>query len=234
MPCFCHQVYFRYPSPAASDGDQRSASHQLVQCVYKKTSYPSPIQVPDPPPPLPPPTPTSRLTCLIFVAPPPAPEGGGHQVLGPGRRVRPALRLPGGALRAAGRRRDLRVRVVPDDGQRRRLLQLLRRLPARPLRGRRRGGGGGQRGSGIPLQFARTDTVKDGGVPLGGRRLRGFDFLKMQRCRKMHKDARATDVRMLYSFYFLKRTMHMDSYGSTKMHEDSPRCRKMHVQSEEM
>lgn len=39
------QVYFRYPSPAASDGDQRSVSHQLVQCVYKKTSYPSPIQV---------------------------------------------------------------------------------------------------------------------------------------------------------------------------------------------
>lgn len=45
-------MYFRYPSPAASDGDQRSVSHQLVQCVYKKTSYPSPIQVfdlsPDP------------------------------------------------------------------------------------------------------------------------------------------------------------------------------------------
>ncbi|PWA19855.1 hypothetical protein CCH79_00015871, partial [Gambusia affinis] len=40
------QVYFRYPSPAASDGDQRSVSHQLVQCVYKKTSYPSPIQCP--------------------------------------------------------------------------------------------------------------------------------------------------------------------------------------------
>uniref|UniRef100_A0A3B3XY21 Tumor necrosis factor ligand superfamily member 10 n=1 Tax=Poecilia mexicana TaxID=48701 RepID=A0A3B3XY21_9TELE len=39
------QVYFRYPSPAASDGDQRSVSHQLVQCVYKKTSYPSPIQL---------------------------------------------------------------------------------------------------------------------------------------------------------------------------------------------
>ncbi|KAM9836752.1 TNF superfamily member 10, like isoform 2-T2 [Aulostomus maculatus] len=39
------QVYFRYPSPASSDGDQRSASHQLVQCVYKKTSYPSPIQL---------------------------------------------------------------------------------------------------------------------------------------------------------------------------------------------
>lgn len=38
-------MYFRYPSPAASDGDQRSVSHQLVQCVYKKTSYPSPIQV---------------------------------------------------------------------------------------------------------------------------------------------------------------------------------------------
>lgn len=42
---FFVQVYFRYPSPAASDGDQRSVSHQLVQCVYKKTSYPSPIQV---------------------------------------------------------------------------------------------------------------------------------------------------------------------------------------------
>ncbi|KAM8898515.1 TNF superfamily member 10, like [Spinachia spinachia] len=39
------QVYFRYPSPAASDGDQHSVSHQLVQCVYKKTSYPSPIQL---------------------------------------------------------------------------------------------------------------------------------------------------------------------------------------------
>ncbi|XP_056156825.1 TNF superfamily member 10, like [Lampris incognitus] len=39
------QVYFRYPSPATSDGDQRSVSHQLVQCVYKKTSYPSPIQL---------------------------------------------------------------------------------------------------------------------------------------------------------------------------------------------
>ncbi|XP_069375262.1 TNF superfamily member 10, like [Paralichthys olivaceus] len=39
------QVYFRYPSPAANDGDQRSVSHQLVQCVYKKTSYPSPIQL---------------------------------------------------------------------------------------------------------------------------------------------------------------------------------------------
>ncbi|RVE60353.1 hypothetical protein OJAV_G00180030 [Oryzias javanicus] len=39
------QVYFRYPSPAGSDGDQRSVSHQLVQCVYKKTSYPSPIQL---------------------------------------------------------------------------------------------------------------------------------------------------------------------------------------------
>uniref|UniRef100_A0A3B3DT00 Tumor necrosis factor ligand superfamily member 10 n=1 Tax=Oryzias melastigma TaxID=30732 RepID=A0A3B3DT00_ORYME len=39
------QVYFRYPSPVGSDGDQRSVSHQLVQCVYKKTSYPSPIQL---------------------------------------------------------------------------------------------------------------------------------------------------------------------------------------------
>ncbi|XP_061769482.1 TNF superfamily member 10, like isoform X1 [Nerophis ophidion] len=39
------QVYFRYPSPAAGDADQRSVSHQLVQCVYKKTSYPSPIQL---------------------------------------------------------------------------------------------------------------------------------------------------------------------------------------------
>ncbi|KAM9424665.1 TNF superfamily member 10, like [Pholidichthys leucotaenia] len=37
------QVYFRYPSPAGSDGDQRSVSHQLVHCVNKKTSYPSPI-----------------------------------------------------------------------------------------------------------------------------------------------------------------------------------------------
>ncbi|XP_072232187.1 TNF superfamily member 10, like [Leuresthes tenuis] len=39
------QVYFRYPSPAAGDGDQRSVSHQLVQCVYKKTFYRSPIQL---------------------------------------------------------------------------------------------------------------------------------------------------------------------------------------------
>ncbi|XP_049617741.1 TNF superfamily member 10, like [Syngnathus scovelli] len=39
------QVYFRYPSPATGDVDQRSVSHQLVQCVYKKTSYPSPIQL---------------------------------------------------------------------------------------------------------------------------------------------------------------------------------------------
>ncbi|CAF91505.1 unnamed protein product, partial [Tetraodon nigroviridis] len=38
-------VYFRYPSPAAGEADQRSLSHQLVQCVYKKTSYPSPIQL---------------------------------------------------------------------------------------------------------------------------------------------------------------------------------------------
>ncbi|XP_018588801.2 TNF superfamily member 10, like [Scleropages formosus] len=37
------QVYFRYPTPA--DGDQRSVSHQLVQCVYKKTSYLRPIQL---------------------------------------------------------------------------------------------------------------------------------------------------------------------------------------------
>ncbi|XP_052001331.1 tumor necrosis factor ligand superfamily member 10-like [Xyrauchen texanus] len=37
------QVYFRYPSP--SEGDQHSASHQLVQCIYKKTSYPRPIQL---------------------------------------------------------------------------------------------------------------------------------------------------------------------------------------------
>ncbi|KAJ8405836.1 hypothetical protein AAFF_G00312730 [Aldrovandia affinis] len=35
------QVYFRYPS--RSEGDQ--GSHQLVQCVYKKTSYPRPIQL---------------------------------------------------------------------------------------------------------------------------------------------------------------------------------------------
>ncbi|KAM8881799.1 TNF superfamily member 10, like [Synchiropus splendidus] len=39
------QIYFRYPSPAASEADQRSVSHQLVQCVYKKTSYRSPIQL---------------------------------------------------------------------------------------------------------------------------------------------------------------------------------------------
>ncbi|XP_056317238.1 TNF superfamily member 10, like [Danio aesculapii] len=37
------QVYFRYPSP--SDSDQSSVSHQLVQCIYKKTSYLKPIQL---------------------------------------------------------------------------------------------------------------------------------------------------------------------------------------------
>uniref|UniRef100_A0A8C1JE40 Tumor necrosis factor ligand superfamily member 10 n=1 Tax=Cyprinus carpio TaxID=7962 RepID=A0A8C1JE40_CYPCA len=37
------QVYFRYPSP--SEGDQNSVSHQLVQCIYKKTSYLRPIQL---------------------------------------------------------------------------------------------------------------------------------------------------------------------------------------------
>ncbi|XP_010901055.1 TNF superfamily member 10, like [Esox lucius] len=37
------QVYFRYPSP--SEGDQPTASHQLVQCVYKKTTYVRPIQL---------------------------------------------------------------------------------------------------------------------------------------------------------------------------------------------
>ncbi|XP_030636109.1 TNF superfamily member 10, like isoform X1 [Chanos chanos] len=37
------QVYFRYPSP--SESDQHSVSHQLVQCIYKKTSYLKPIQL---------------------------------------------------------------------------------------------------------------------------------------------------------------------------------------------
>ncbi|KAL7880465.1 hypothetical protein SRHO_G00027190 [Serrasalmus rhombeus] len=37
------QVYFRYPSP--SEGEQHSTSHQLVQCIYKKTSYLRPIQL---------------------------------------------------------------------------------------------------------------------------------------------------------------------------------------------
>uniref|UniRef100_A0A673KPA4 Tumor necrosis factor ligand superfamily member 10 n=1 Tax=Sinocyclocheilus rhinocerous TaxID=307959 RepID=A0A673KPA4_9TELE len=37
------QVYFRYPSP--SEGDQNGVSHQLVQCIYKKTSYLRPIQL---------------------------------------------------------------------------------------------------------------------------------------------------------------------------------------------
>ncbi|XP_060785841.1 TNF superfamily member 10, like isoform X1 [Neoarius graeffei] len=37
------QVYFRYPSP--SEGEQKSTSHQLVQCIYKKTSYLRPIQL---------------------------------------------------------------------------------------------------------------------------------------------------------------------------------------------
>ncbi|KAI1902610.1 hypothetical protein AGOR_G00017700 [Albula goreensis] len=35
------QVYFRYPSPGEGD----HGSHQLVQCVYKKTSYARPIQL---------------------------------------------------------------------------------------------------------------------------------------------------------------------------------------------
>lgn len=37
------QVYFRYPAPGgAGEGE---SSHQLVQCVYKKTSYLRPIQL---------------------------------------------------------------------------------------------------------------------------------------------------------------------------------------------
>ncbi|XP_023653420.1 tumor necrosis factor ligand superfamily member 10-like [Paramormyrops kingsleyae] len=35
------QVYFRYPTPG--EGDQDGGSHQLVQCIYKKTSYLRPI-----------------------------------------------------------------------------------------------------------------------------------------------------------------------------------------------
>lgn len=133
-------MYFRYPSPAASDGDQRSVSHQLVQCVYKKTSYPSPIQVKYP---------FSleilRACWLIQTVTylshlgshvRAAPEGGGNKVLGSRRRVRPPLRLPGRAVWAEGRRRALRLRLLPDHGQRRRFLQLLRRLPPGPLRGR--------------------------------------------------------------------------------------------------
>ncbi|KAJ8351334.1 hypothetical protein SKAU_G00228100 [Synaphobranchus kaupii] len=37
------QVYFRYPAPR--EGEESSISHQLVQCVYKKTSYLRPIQL---------------------------------------------------------------------------------------------------------------------------------------------------------------------------------------------
>ncbi|MBN3322365.1 TNF10 factor, partial [Atractosteus spatula] len=37
------QVYFRYPSP--TDPDLQGSSHQLVQCLYKKTSYLRPIQL---------------------------------------------------------------------------------------------------------------------------------------------------------------------------------------------
>ncbi|XP_066570945.1 TNF superfamily member 10, like [Amia ocellicauda] len=36
------QVYFRYPSPS---DQERTTSHQLVQCLYKKTSYLRPIQL---------------------------------------------------------------------------------------------------------------------------------------------------------------------------------------------
>ncbi|XP_035264623.1 tumor necrosis factor ligand superfamily member 10-like [Anguilla anguilla] len=37
------QVYFRYPAPR--EGEESTVSHQLVQCVYKKTSYLRPIQL---------------------------------------------------------------------------------------------------------------------------------------------------------------------------------------------
>ncbi|KAJ8247135.1 hypothetical protein GJAV_G00259160 [Gymnothorax javanicus] len=37
------QVYFRYLAPR--EGEESSVSHQLVQCVYKKTSYKQPIQL---------------------------------------------------------------------------------------------------------------------------------------------------------------------------------------------
>lgn len=64
-----------------------------------------------------------------------APEGGGNKVLGSRRGVRPPLRLPGRTVRAEGWWWALRLRLFPDHGQRRRFLQLLRRLPPGPLRG---------------------------------------------------------------------------------------------------
>uniref|UniRef100_A0A8C7V1B7 THD domain-containing protein n=1 Tax=Oncorhynchus mykiss TaxID=8022 RepID=A0A8C7V1B7_ONCMY len=41
------QVYFRYPSLTHEGGDPHggTSSYQLVQCVYKKTSYARPIQL---------------------------------------------------------------------------------------------------------------------------------------------------------------------------------------------
>lgn len=68
-------------------------------------------------------------------------------MLGPRRRVRPPLRLPGGAVRAAGRRRALRLRLLAHHGQRGRLLELLRRLPPGPLSARVSGGIGPSDGS---------------------------------------------------------------------------------------
>lgn len=64
----------------------------------------------------------------------PAAQGRGHQVLGARRRVRAALRLPGRPLRAARRRRGLRLGLVTHDGQRGGLGQLLRNVPAGPVR----------------------------------------------------------------------------------------------------
>ena len=41
------QVYFRYPSLTHEGGNHHggSSSYQLVQCVYKKTSYAKPLQL---------------------------------------------------------------------------------------------------------------------------------------------------------------------------------------------
>ncbi|CAF94487.1 unnamed protein product, partial [Tetraodon nigroviridis] len=103
---------FRYPVPRPGRRGPTQRSAQPTQLVPVRSTKrdvlpPSPIQ-------------------LL--------KGVGTKCWAPGRRVRAALRLPGGPVRAEGRRRALRLRLLAHHGQRRRLLQLLRRLPPGPLR----------------------------------------------------------------------------------------------------
>lgn len=58
-------------------------------------------------------------------------------MLGPRCRVRPPLCLPGRTVWAQGRWRALRLRLLPDHGQRGRFFKLLWRFSPGPLRGRR-------------------------------------------------------------------------------------------------